>query len=543
MKDKAKSTSIAQATAIVFSANLAQMAFGFAVSAIVAAVFGSAAQVDAFFIALPVPLMVGQFTLSLALLALIPHYQRVRSEFSPEEAQRQLAPLFWGAMLISLGLAGAMFFFANEIALILAPGFDQQRLSILATYLRFAILVVPFVVGTNFLQAIENANQLFVRPAFSRPLMGALALGAILIFLNRGDLASYFWGLAIGSALGFFWQLSEVRRLGSFPFGLRGIVSVWRVVRSAVGWMALARGLGQSSEVALQMIASMGIVGTVATYAFGFKIAAIPMMLSVSLAVALFPRQSQASADNDSAKAERVLEKGVGALGLMGALFGSFFFLWADQLVVLLYERGDFTVELTEQVGLTIRIFSLSLIAVAANNAVGNAFWAAGRLKERIVLEAIAITILLVAALTLISDYGPAALALAYGLQFAFLTFAGLWRLSATGGMSRIFVTLGKVTLAGVVTAALLWPLVPEVESFRQYNILWRLLALALGGLGSSLLFFSLVYVLRVAEAREALARFLCLLGFSKSLPAKSPTTTDQKGELERQMSGKRENV
>ncbi|HSH00843.1 MAG TPA: lipid II flippase MurJ [candidate division Zixibacteria bacterium] len=499
-------TGIASNTAIVFSANLAQMLIGFAATALIAALFGSAPAVDAFFIALPLPILVGQYTLSLTLLSLTPYYQRVCEHDGRERAQRRLAPLFWAALALAGVLGGALAFAATGAARVLAPGFDPPRLALLAENIRWAALAMPFLAGTNFLQAIANANQRFTRPAFARPLMTALACAVLLLFLQGDSLNGYFWGLALGAALGFLWQLAEVRSFGPWPLTLRGFGETWRAVRGSLGWLALARGLGQSSEIALQMIASLGAAGSVAAYAFGFKIAAIPLMLAVSLGVVLFPRQSAARVTGDNSAERRLLWRGVNALALLGALFGVFFFLWSEQIVTLLYERGDFNAALSETVGLTVRVFALALGAAAINNAIANSYWASGRLKERIALEALAIIVLLTVSLALVRDYGAPALALAYGLQFVILSGAGLWRLSGAG-LWRELTPAVKITGAAVGCALVLWPLVPQPDHFRALTAIWRVLWLLGWGAGLTALFTASLYLAGIQEVRDLIGR------------------------------------
>jgi putative peptidoglycan lipid II flippase len=484
------------------------MVIGFAVSAAIAATLGAGALVDAFFIALPVPVLIGQFTLSVTLLALIPHYQRVSAEQSQSEAQQQLASLFTATLLFSLILALILLFFSDSAASFLAPGFGATRHQALALYLRWSAPIIPFIVGCNFLQAVENANNLFLRAAFSRPLMTALALGALALFLLEGRLESYFWGFTLGGALGFLWQFRETRSIGSFTPSLAGLRTVWRAARKSLGLMALARGLSQGSEIALQMIASLAPAGAVAIYAFSFKIAAIPLMLAVSLGLALFPRQSAASVNSNKNEEHRLLLRGLNALSALGALFGAIFFLWANHLVILLYERGSFDTELSEIVAYTVRIFSVALVLIVANNAIANAFWAAGRFKERILHEALAIIILLTLAFALAPEWGAPALALGYGLQFVYLLGIGLWRVSLSGGvlLPALRSILSLVAIAAVLVYAA-QALIPTVAEFRSATFYWQSAQLLLGAGAFSVVFIGALALFNLVDCRDHLQR------------------------------------
>ncbi len=535
---------IARNTFTVFSANILQAALGFSVSAFIAATFGSAGEVDAFFIAAPLPILIGQFTLSVSLVGVMPHYQRLCELQGRDKALREIAPLFWTWSLIALFI-GALGFFATEpIAQALAPGFDAERLTLLVKYLRWAMLATPFISAAGFLQALENADGHFFRPAFARPLITAFALGSLVTLFSDSGLEPFFIGLFAGALLTSIWQFIEVRSFGAFPFSTRGVSKVWQSVRSAALSMAFARGMGQSAELALQVIASLAAAGVVATYGFSFKIAAIPLMLSVSMALALFPAQSAAYAKDDPAESMRILWRGVNALTILGAFFGGFFFIWAEPLVILLYERGDFNPALTIEVARTIRIFSLGLIVISANNAIANGFWAAKRMKERIVLEAIAIGILLLVAALTIKDFGPAGLAGAYVAEFTFLFFVGLWRLEKTEGaagkhikayLSRLSTFARVVVISGIcVTAGVI--LLPDNELFRNLSYPERIGLIGVGGVGFSIVYFGGLFALRIEEIQSLLQK---VLGFianrraSTNAPEMQPTPTDKPTSLE----------
>jgi putative peptidoglycan lipid II flippase len=551
MKQHIMKQRIARNTFTVFSANILQAALGFSVAAFIAAVFGSAGEVDAFFIAAPLPILIGQFTLSVSLVGIMPHYQRLCERQGRDKALQEIAPLFWTWSLIALFI-GALGFFATEpIARALAPGFEGERLTLLVKYLRWAMLATPFISAAGFLQALENADGHFFRPAFARPLITTFAFGALVTMFSDAGLEPFFVGLFVGALLTCLWQFLEVRSFGSLPLTIRGVSNTWRTVRSAALSMAFARGMGQGSELALQIIASLAAAGVVATYGFSFKIAAIPLMLSVSMALALFPAQSAAYAKDDPAESMRILWRGVNALTILGAFFGGFFYVWAEPLVILLYERGDFNPALTTEVAQTIRIFSLGLIVISANNAIANGFWAAQRMKERIIIEAIAIGILLLVAALTIQSLGPVGLAVAFVAQYIFLFFVGLWLLernrdasrSHTDGYLLRLATFARVVVITGICVTLAAIFLPDSEIFRDFGYPARIGLIGLGGIGFSVVYFLGLYAFKVEEVRSLFQRFLSVL-FHENRRLDAPDlrveTTQTSSKLEsRQPAGK----
>ena len=541
---------ITRNTLTVFSANILQAALGFSVSAFVAAVFGNAAEVDAFFIAAPIPILIGQFTLSISLVALTPYYQRLCETDGHERALMTIAPLFWTwcAIVVVIGAVG--FFLTKPLAQTLAPGFKSERLALLVTYLRWSFLATPFISVSGLMQALENADGHFFRPAFVRPLITAMSLGAVITFFTNNGLEPFFVGMFSGAVLGAIWQFLEVRSFGPFPVSLRGVGQIWRAVRGPALSMALARSIGQGAELGLQMIASLAAVGVVAIYGFSFKIAAIPLMLSISLALALFPAQSAALARNNVAESLRILWRGVNALTILGAFFGAFFFVWAEPLVILLYERGDFNPTLTAQAAQTIRVFSLGLMVIAANNAIANGFWAARRMKERITLEAVSIVILLSVAALTITKLGATGLAVAYVADYTFLFFVGLWLLEkdeapAGSRLSAYFkrlATFAKVSIVTILSIGLGALLAPSGQFFRGLDMTARFGLLAAEALGFTIFFFTGLYLAKVSEARDLIhkvvSRFARASNPSVAITATTKSTKAKSAKLDNQPAG-----
>ncbi|MCH9030849.1 MAG: polysaccharide biosynthesis C-terminal domain-containing protein [candidate division Zixibacteria bacterium] len=508
-----KSQTVARNTILVFVANIISMGLGFMVSVLVAAHFSSGYELDAFFIALPIPIIIGYFVLAVSLVGVVPFYQRIQKDSDTSAANRAVAPLFWCVALISGVIAVSIWIYSSSFAYALAPGFNSDRLESLSLFLRWSSLSIPFIASISFLQSIQNANHLFLRAAFSRPLMGAFALGALTLVISNNNLVAYFQGLALGSALALAWQLVEVRAMGVFPFSFTGLGDSWKSIRKSVGGMATARGMGHSSEILLQVIASLGIAGTVAIYAFAFRLASIPLMLAVSLSLVLFPLQAQAGVARDKIRLAEIMWKGVRALSLLGALFGIIFYVWADQLVIFLYEHGDFSPEMSASVSDTLKIFAPGLLFVAANNAIGNTFWVIGKIKERVFLEFVSIVLLLVSAWMLAADFGARGIALAYLAHFVFLFFAGLWRLKKDGlSPMRELLSIGKLAAVAVFLALAAQYFTPGLGEFREMTRFLQLAVIAGGALGILVLFVLGLLVIRdralseiVSQARKVL--------------------------------------
>ena len=94
---------IGRHTAVVLLANFGSMVLGLLATVMVAHYFGSGPAVDAFFVALAVPQVVGQILLSVALISIVPGYLRTKTESGVAAAQESVAPVFYISAVVLSG--------------------------------------------------------------------------------------------------------------------------------------------------------------------------------------------------------------------------------------------------------------------------------------------------------------------------------------------------------------------------------------------------------------------------------------------------------
>ena len=464
---------IAHGAIMVFLGNMLSMGLGFAITVFSANSFGSSAEMDAFLIVAPLPLIAGQFALSISLIALSPYYQRLLASHGVAEARAAAHPFMLTLIAISVLGSIALALEAAPVARVLAPGFDTDRLERVTTFLRIAAIAVPFLVGMSVTQTIANAHGSFVRGAMSRACMNATAFVGLLSAAGAWGATGYFAGFSTAAALTFFWQYTETRALARASFSWANLRQTWRNVHAQLGWIAFIRTLAHSGEIYLLMIASLAGVGIVTIYGLSYRLAAIPLLLAASFALALFPAQAEAEARDNKARHDWLLWRGVSALTLLGVGFGAVFFALADHLTIFLYEHGRMTPETCDQIALTLRVLALGLFAISANNAIANHFWSSGRARTRIFWELIAIVILLVSAWLFTRWWGAAGLAGAYIAEFIFLYLVGVFTATTLALARRELWSAFKIISICGISAFVARLILISPQEFRQFQH-WR---------------------------------------------------------------------
>ncbi len=159
---------------------------------------GATAQLDAFLIALVLPLALPSVLTSGAVTALVPAYLEARHASGPIEARR-LA----GTILVWVGLAGAAIWIglvvlADPVVSVTGPGLSAQGHAEAVAFLQL-IAPIAFVTAVSaILFAVCQAEQRFVVIALAGLTGQATTLAILLLFWDRVGLQS----LAIGTLIG-----------------------------------------------------------------------------------------------------------------------------------------------------------------------------------------------------------------------------------------------------------------------------------------------------------------------------------------------------
>jgi len=500
---------IGRHTAVVLLANSASMALGLLATVLVARYFGSGATVDAFFVALAVPQVVGQILLSVALISIVPVYLELKTKSGADAAQASVAPLFYFSAVVLSILALILMIAAPWAIRILAPGFGPAAHGKAVELLRWLSPLIPLLGLSGFLQGIENANEQFARAAWAKPLLSGTAVGGLLLLASGYGIRAYAWGMLVGAILGFAWQMQEVWAVGNLRPRLQGWRRELKHYRAAFGAILTARFLGQAGVLITSMVASTLMVGTVSALGYALKVASVPFLASASFGIVLFPALAQAKADADDARQVRLLWRSVRAMTVLGLAVAIPLFVWAEPIIQLLFERGAFSPNATALAASALRVYALGIAFVAANTNIGNAFWAQGWYRVRLVLETTALVLLVVLSLALGRLWGAPGLAGALVVEFVFLTAAGLYlaqmRMPETN-LGRHYRVLGKLLIIAVFVAAVAWPLTPAIETFRSWSLAVRLLAVAVATIATLSAFALLGFLFAVPEIDEVVS-------------------------------------
>lgn len=334
--------------------------------AAIAAVYGRGPEVDAFFLALAVPVFLLALVAGSFQIALVPAYLARRRTDGPGAADALFAAGF-GRMLIVVAVGTLIMAAAAPLYLPwLAPDLSAGTLALTADLLWIMTLFVVLGAGAVAWGGVLNARRRFALPAIA-PAFTPLVMAVLLVVArDRLGVAALAWGAVLGTAIEAALVGGALRRLGGrlLPAGtapdLGPLLRRW-------GPILLANLLLYGAGMLDQMMAALMGPGAASAIGYGAKLVLAGLhVVTLAIGVAILPAYSEQAAAGDRAALRVRLRRhillvvgvSVPAVGLAAVL--------AEPVIRLLYQRGAFGADDTALVAEVLTAYAAQLPAYAA---------------------------------------------------------------------------------------------------------------------------------------------------------------------------------
>lgn len=421
---------IASAATIVAAFSFGSRLAGFIRDRILAGQFGAGAVLDSYYAAFLVPdllfslLVIGALSASFIPL-FTKHYRGLGGKNKAWNLVNVIVNLIGISLLVaSLGL----FFFAPQIAHIIAPTFSDAKLTMVTAFTRVMLisdwLLALSVVYGSALQGMKRFLIYSLSPILYN--LGII-FGAVVLTKSMGPIGLA-WGVVIGAALHFALQYFGVHSAGyRYRF-------LWRP-RDAdareIGRLMVPRTMGvavnQLNNVILVMIATTLAAGSVTIFQFAYNIQFFVVgVVAVSFAIAAFPALSESAAKNDTDGFTETLSQTVRQILFFIIPATVVFLLLRAQIVRVVVGAGEFGWEETIKTADTLAFFTLSFFAQGLVFLLARAFYAYRDTVTPFVAGLINALFTVVAAMLFVREFGVAGLGLAFSLA-ALVNVSILW--------------------------------------------------------------------------------------------------------------------
>lgn len=366
---KSTSDTVARSAFKVSLGNLSGLIAGLGTQAVIAAIFGAGAEMDAYLTALVVPLYLQSVLLAGLPWVLIPAFVREEATGSEDQAWALAGTFFWltAGLLTLAAVCGSLL--SHRIIMLSAPGLSPSKSQVATEMLAILVFAVPVTGLASLTRGIQNARNRFFWPAASSAVGSVANIVVLLVLYQRVGPLALAWAYVAHEALTASVTVIPVLRHGwgrVLPLNDQRVLEMARLITPFILFGIFTR----STSVFQRYFASGLPDGDLSYLGYANKISSIVMtVLGTGIATAVFPDMARAYARDGEARLVAKAEYGfrltlavaLPALAVLSAV--------AAPVVTVLFERGAFLPVDTLATG---RIVPIVMVGAVLFRMVGN---------------------------------------------------------------------------------------------------------------------------------------------------------------------------
>lgn len=458
---------MARSAGLIGVATMASRVLGVARETVLAAMFGSGTQMDAFNVAFRVPnLLRDLFAEGAMTAAFVPTFTRTLTQKGEAEAWRLGSLVINALILVTGGVAVIGMVFASQITAMLAPEYARipGKLELTTLLTRVMMPFFPMIAVAAGAMGMLNARHRFFVPSLS-PAMFNVA--TIVCALTLAPLMPRFghqpiMAIAIGTLLGGLGQiLLQWPVLRGEGFRYRPIVSfrdsgLREVLRLMIPGI-VGVGAVQVNVVVNTYLAAGEPPGSVSWLGYAFRLMYLPIgLFGVSIAMASLPDISRHAVAEDLAAIRKMVSRGLRMMLVLNVPATVGLIVLAEPIVSLLYERNRFGPADTLATAGALAFYAPGLLGYSAVKIASPTFYSLGDARTPVTVSVLSVAVNLVLNLLLVRVLSFRGLALGTALAALFNATALMWllrgRLHGLDGRPIVIAAL-KISIASALMA------------------------------------------------------------------------------------------
>lgn len=418
---KSESTSVVGAAVLVGLFSFASRLVGLVRDRVLAGLFGAGNTLDIYYAAFKVP----DFLFNLMVVgALSASFIPMFTKYYQNPLQRARAWQFTNIILhlVAYGMiviAIVLFLFANQVAAIIAPGFDHLKQAQVASFSRVMLiseifLAISMVFG-GVLQSLKRFFLYALAPIFYN--LGII-FGALVFVKWFGPI-----GLAFGVVFGALMHMGiQILGLSGTGYHYQRLVSfkdrdAQIVLRTMVPRM-IGIGINQLLFLILTVVATTLAVGSVTIFQFAYNVEFFPIgVFGVSYAIAAFPTFSEHFAAHRIDKFQTVFASTIRQLLFFMIPATISFLLLRAQIVRVVVGAGAFDWNATILAADTLAFFALTFIPQSCVYILARAFFAMHDTVTPLTAGIVSAILGITSAFLFTKTFGVIGLAMAFGIS------------------------------------------------------------------------------------------------------------------------------
>lgn len=503
---ESKGRGLASQAGVVGLLTLASRCFGLLRDAVIAYTLGTKAAADAFYVAFRIPnllrRMLAEGNLTLSFVPVFTESLHRSKAEAKEVANVTFTLLTLTLTVITfLGVLGAAW-----MVYATAWGFseDPQKFALTVTLTRITFPYIFLVSLGALMMGILNAKKHFAMPALAPVLLNmGIIFGAL--FLSRyfaNPSIGMAWGVLIGGVLQLLIQVPVLIKKGFLPrFNFHFRIPAVKKILRLMGPTLYGSAVYQINILVMTFLASFLPSGAISYLWYADRVMEFPLgIFAISLATVALPLLSDHAVKKDHDRMKATLREVLSMVWLVNIPAAVGMAVLAEPILALLFYRGDFGVNSTQETAYALYFFAAGLPFISAARITASAFYAIQEARKPVRAANLSVLVNILAGAALFYPMGHGGLALAVSLGgLANLTLLFYYYRQQMGplGLKALLLDTSKILVASTFMGLALYVLLQYWN--LTYAPFWHRLGFvfAMIALGA-VLYGLLAWVLRV---------------------------------------------
>ncbi len=350
--------------------------FGFIRDTMMASILGANIYSDIFAVAFKLPNFFRRiFAEGAFMQSFIPSFSaaKYKTIFSIKVILYLLGTIIFLSILVNI--------FSYPISKVLAPGFSVDNLILASKYVAIQFWYLPLIFLVTYLGSLLQYKEHFATTAFATTLLNIAIILSMLLYKNSSKeeiLLAMSWGVIAGGILQLIAHIIVAKRfkiLKLFRYGATNFKSKKEAVKRDTNrfFKNFFPAIWGNSTLQIMSfldtwLASFLVAGSISYLYYGNRIFQLPLALfAIAVSTAIFPSVTKKIKLNDKVAALIEFRKAFWILLYLLTAATVVGIIYSNEIIWLLFERGNFTRENTLEVGSVLLMYMIGLIPYGLN--------------------------------------------------------------------------------------------------------------------------------------------------------------------------------
>jgi murein biosynthesis integral membrane protein MurJ len=279
-------------------------------------------------------------------------------------------------LLISLCIIAVINIFPAYTIFIFAPGFNMSAVDVGIPLLR--IISILFFLGIihTFGSAILQANQQFKKSQSKGVIQHIPTLVYLVIFTNKVTIVGLTLSIVFGEVLSAIVMMCYSKPYYRFRLPNKIFDSETCIILKTIPSACAVSIINQLNGIIDKAFASSLKTGSITCLNYGSKLCYFfDGIFSTAVSTAVFPTLTELLVINDKKKVEEFVGKYLSILSFFIIGVTVYLIAFSNDVVMILFGRGEFDLEAVNLTGLVLLTYSLGLLAMCFNTIVNDVFY------------------------------------------------------------------------------------------------------------------------------------------------------------------------